>query len=143
MQERAKRALLVVIAAGLATCVSACLAATAVRAEPPVITAYVVNNGSGTVTPVSTATNKAGQAIPVGIGGYRDEATAVAVTPDGRTAYVVSSGSSGDDSSVTPISTATSKPDPPISVGPNPNSVIIVITPNGKTLSLPTTEPAP
>ena len=38
---------------------------------------------SGTVTPIATATNTAGPPIPVG--GYPD---AIAITPDGKTAYV-------------------------------------------------------
>ncbi len=40
------------------------------------VTAYVVNSGSGTVTPISTATNTAGKAIKVGPG-----PVAIAITP--------------------------------------------------------------
>ena len=40
------------------------------------VTAYVVNYGFGTVTPISTATNKPGKAIKVG-----DEPFAIAITP--------------------------------------------------------------
>ena len=46
-------------------------------------TIYVANLGSGTVTPVSTATNTAGQPIKVG-----SQPSAIAITPDGKTVYV-------------------------------------------------------
>jgi large repetitive protein len=59
-------------------------ASTAPRARPAhPVTAYVANQGSDTVTPVDTATNKALKAIKVGSGTY-----AIAVAPDGKTAYV-------------------------------------------------------
>jgi DNA-binding beta-propeller fold protein YncE len=40
------------------------------------------------VTPISTATNKAGKAIKVG-----ESPVAIAITPNGKTAYVASTGS--------------------------------------------------
>ena len=54
-------------------------------------------------------------------------ATAIAITPNGRTAYVVNN----VGNTVTPITLATGKPGHPIKVGRSPNK--IVITPNGKT----------
>jgi DNA-binding beta-propeller fold protein YncE len=51
-------------------------------------TAYVANFASGTVTPIATATNTPGSPITVGT-----NPVAVALTPDGKTAYVVNSGS--------------------------------------------------
>jgi DNA-binding beta-propeller fold protein YncE len=45
--------------------------------------AYVVNQASGTVTPVNTTTNTAGPPIPVG--GFPGS---IAITPDDKTAYV-------------------------------------------------------
>jgi DNA-binding beta-propeller fold protein YncE len=57
-----------------------------------------VNNGAGTVTPISTATNTAGPAIKVGKYPF-----AIAIAPDGLTAYVANYGAG----TVTPISTAT------------------------------------
>jgi YVTN family beta-propeller protein len=77
--------------------------------------AYVVSP-SGTVTPISTATNKAGKAITVG-----KYPGAIAVTPDGRTAYVVNNG----PGTVTPISTATGKAGKAITVGKNPDAIAI------------------
>ena len=62
------------------------------------VTAYVVNPGLGTVSPIATATNTAGTPITVGSFPY-----AIAITPDGKTAYVANEGSG----SVTPIATAT------------------------------------
>ena len=50
------------------------------------VTAYVTNSGSGTVTPIRTATSTA--AIPVAVG---SDPGAIAITPDGTTAYVTNS----------------------------------------------------
>jgi len=52
---------------------------------------------------------------------------AIAITPNGRTAYVVNN----VGNTVTPITLATGKPGRPINAGRSPNQ--IVITPNGKT----------
>ena len=62
------------------------------------ITAYVANGGSGTVTPIATATNTAGTADH-----RRQRPLGIAITPDGKTAYVTNDGSG----TVTPIATAT------------------------------------
>ncbi len=62
------------------------------------MTAYVVNSSSGTVTPIRTATNKAGRAINVKRYPY-----AIAITPNGKTAYVTNTLLN----TVTPIQTAT------------------------------------
>ncbi|HEX3963594.1 MAG TPA: YncE family protein, partial [Trebonia sp.] len=77
------------------------------------------------VTPINTCTNKAGPAIPL-----EEEAigpSAIAITPDGATAYVVSY----DSGTVTPISTRTNKAGRAIPVGAYPEA--IAITPNGAT----------
>jgi YVTN family beta-propeller protein len=79
-------------------------------------TAYVVNAGSGTVTPIATATNKAGPAIRAGT-----DPEKIAITPDGRTAYVMNSGSG----TVTPITTATNKAGPTIGTGKTPFAIAI------------------
>ncbi len=98
----------------------AATAAPAAQGRPP--TAFVVNSGSGTVTPVDLTKRRAGRAIKVG----RDP-QAIAITPDGRTGYVVNSGSG----TVTPIDTATRHPGPSIRVGTDPQA--IAITPDGRT----------
>jgi YVTN family beta-propeller protein len=87
------------------------------------VTAYVISGYPGirTVTPIDTATGKPGKAIKVG-----NASAAIAITPDGKTAYVVSTLSD----TVTPIQTATNKALKPIKVG---NSGPTAITPNGKT----------
>jgi YVTN family beta-propeller protein len=95
-------------------------AATAARRPPQ--TAFVVNSGSGTVTPVNLAKRRAGPPIRVGA-----DPRAIAITPNGQTAYVVNSGSG----TVTPINTTTRRPGPPIRVGADPRA--IAITPNGQT----------
>jgi YVTN family beta-propeller protein len=94
------------------------------------VTAYVADSGNGTVTPINTATGKAGKPIQVGLG-----ADDIAFTPNGKTAYVANFGCScvggptGD--TVTPINTATNTALPAITVGEGPDA--IAITPNGKT----------
>jgi YVTN family beta-propeller protein len=85
-------------------------------------TAYVVNDGSNTVTPIDLQTNTADATITVGT-----FPTADAVLPDGKTVYVTNSGTS----TVTPIDTATDTPGAPIPVGTNPKG--IAITPDGTT----------
>ena len=85
-------------------------------------TAYIVNEGSDTVTPIQTATNTAGKPIRVGHFPF-----AIAITPDGETAYVANA-SSG---TVTPIQTATNTAGTPIPVGSDP--IAIAITPDGET----------
>ena len=86
-------------------------------------TAYVANEAGGSVTPIDTATNTAGPAIPVGT-----EPEAVAITPDGQTAYVANFGSS----TVTPIDTALNTTGGmAIPVGADPKAV--AITPDGQT----------
>jgi len=97
-------------------------------------TAYVVSGAqtcgtcshqpppANTVTPVNVVTNTALKAIKVGQ--YPD---AIAITPNGKTAYVANSGSG----TVTPINTATNTPLKAIKVGPSAGP--IAITPNGKT----------
>ncbi len=85
-------------------------------------TAYVANYTDNTVTPINTATNKAGTPITVG-----DIAEGIAISPDGTTAYVVNEGSN----SVTPIDTASNTAGTPIPVGSSPAA--IAITPDGAT----------
>jgi YVTN family beta-propeller protein len=85
--------------------------------------AYVTNLLSGTVTPIRTATNTALPPVKVGRG-----PVAIAITPDGKTAYVVNSGlHTVVTGTVTPIRTATNTALPPVKVGRGP--VAIAITP--------------
>ena len=94
-------------------------------------TAYVSNAGSGTVTPIRVATNTPGPPIKIGkpinpiASGCATEA--IAITPDGKTAYVTSY----NGGTVIPISTATGTAGPPIRTGTDPFD--IAITPDGKT----------
>ena len=83
-------------------------------------TVYVGNDdvSQGTVTPISTATNKPGKAIKVG-----QSDLMLVVTPNGKTVYVANLNSA----TVTPISTATNKPGSAIKVGSFP--AWIAITP--------------
>src|SRR5262245_55812191 len=84
-------------------------------------TAFVVNSG-GTVTPIGLTTRRAGKPIKVGA-----NPQAIAITPDGKTAFVANYGSN----SVTPINTSTRRAGAPIPVGKQPRA--IAITPNGET----------
>ncbi len=86
------------------------------------VTAYVTT-GLGTVTPIRTATNRALTPIKVGRG-----PSAIAITPDGQTAYVADAAFvARRSSSVIPILTATNTPLAPIKVPEDP--VAIAITP--------------
>ena len=85
-------------------------------------TAFAVNYGSGTVTPVDLVSKRAGTPIRVG-----KDPSAIAITPSGRTAYVANSGSG----TVTPIDTITGRAGRPIRVGRDPRA--IAITPSGRT----------
>jgi YVTN family beta-propeller protein len=91
-------------------------------AHSPRPTAFVVNSGSSSVTPIDLATRQAGR--PIGVGKHP---LAIAIAPGGKTAYVVNSRSD----TVTPINTATWRAGPPIPVGRDPQSV--AVTPDGKT----------
>jgi len=83
---------------------------------PGTATVYVANAGSGTVTPIAIADNRAGPAIKVG-----DNPLAIAITPDGKTVYVAN----WDAGTVTPISTATNKPGHAIRTGTRPFAIAI------------------
>jgi len=79
---------------------------------------YVVrsNGSSGTVVPIATATNTAGTPIPVG-----RAPSAIAITPDGTTAYVANFLSG----TVTPIDIATNTAGAPIPVGIYPRAIAV------------------
>src|ERR1022692_3493721 len=130
MNARITRALCAATEAGALTALGLAAAGTVGAASttqrPGLVTAYVANAGSDTVTPI-LATGAAGQPIKVGT-----SPLAIAITPNGRTAYVVS-----DSGTVTPISTATNTAGKPIKVGGFP--LTIAITPNGKTAYVPGT----
>src|ERR1022692_2457507 len=94
------------------------------------VTAYVISGypGMRTVPPIDAATNTAGKAIKIGGG-----ASAIAITPNGKTAYVVLAAIAGAGSlGVVPIQTATKKAGKTIPVGLFPG--VIAIPPDGKTI---------
>jgi YVTN family beta-propeller protein len=113
---------------GAATRIQARAAASRVAAarDP---TAFVVNSGSATVTPVDLKTRQAGPAIPVG-----SDPQGIAITPDGRTAFVTNAGSG----TVTPIDTASQRAGAPIRAGRGATG--IAITPDGRTAYVTNTE---
>ena len=126
--SRPARRMGVIAAAGVALVAAVIIAivftlgkgpATATAGSP---TAYVTNEGDGTVTPIDLATNTPGTTISVG-----NEPVGTAITRDGKTAYVADHG----EGTVTPIDLATNTPGTPIMVGNGP--VGIAITPDGKT----------
>jgi YVTN family beta-propeller protein len=92
---------------------------TPIAIAPDRSTAYVANQ-AGTVTRIITATNTAGPPITVGSLPY-----AIAITPDGNTAYVANFNSD----TVTPITTATNTAGPPIKVGENRLAIAITLVP--------------
>ena len=105
---------------------------------PPAVTgsgtAYVINSGGGTVTPIDLATNTPGRPIKVS-----GEPVAMAITPDGKTAYVASGATnSGAEptlaQTVTAIDLTTNTPGKPMDLQWSADA--IVITPDGKTAYL-------
>ena len=85
-------------------------------------TAYVTNPGSGTVTPIRTATNTALPPVKTGPG-----PVAIAITPDGKTAYVVKDSFTprGFSGTVVPIRTATNTALSPVKVGRGASAIAI------------------
>jgi DNA-binding beta-propeller fold protein YncE len=96
-----------------------------VAALAPDGTLYV--GGHGTITPISTVTNRAGAAIKAD-----GDPGSMVITPDGKTLYV----EDGDTGLVVPVSTATNTLGRPIRVGTGGTSSLngLAITPDGKTL---------
>jgi YVTN family beta-propeller protein len=97
----------------------------------PTGTAYVINSGGGTVTPIDLATNTAGK--PIDVSG---EPVAMAIAPDGKTAYVASGATnSGPEptsaQTVTPIDLTTNTAAKPITLVDPANA--IAIAPDGRT----------
>jgi YVTN family beta-propeller protein len=93
-------------------------------------TVYVTNQMAGTVTPISTRTNRAGKPIKVGF-----MASVIVFTPDGRTAYV------GTANTVVPFNTATRAVGKAIPLAlPGFMGAItdMAITPDGKTVYVAT-----
>src|SRR5260370_42644215 len=92
MRSHITRAVVVTAAGaalGLAALGAACAAAAPASGIRParVVTAYVVNGGDGTVTPINTATNKPGRAIRLPpAGDDHHSLPSIGVPPDGRTA---------------------------------------------------------
>jgi DNA-binding beta-propeller fold protein YncE len=92
-------------------------------------TVYAVSPLSGTVTPISTATNRPGKPLPV------HAANQVVLTPNGRIAFAIGESELGHQpahETVTPISTATNTAGRTIIVGPWLNE--LTFAPDGKTV---------
>ena len=110
-------------AAAIASASPAATAGSPASEENPVrlVTAYVISGypGTRTVTPINTATGKPGNAITVGGG-----ASAIAITPNGKTAYVANV-AYGGTGTVTPIRTATNTALKAITVGAEPWPIAI------------------
>ena len=97
-------------------------------------TAYVLNlgqgeRGKGSVTPINTATNTAGKNIPLKDAAFPDASNLMVMTPNGKTLYAA------DNTTLTPIDTATNTTLPAIRVAPrHGDDYGAAITPNGKTV---------
>jgi DNA-binding beta-propeller fold protein YncE len=89
-------------------------------------TAYVANT-DGTVTPIDTATDRSGPLIHAGAS--TGDGAAIAITPDGRTAYYVDT----DGNTVVPIDTATGTVEPAVTLPAGTYPDAIAITPDGRT----------
>jgi len=100
-------------------------------------TAYVVNSDAGTLVPIDLATQTAGKPIRVSVlkypSGPSADPLAVAITPDGKTAYVLTPSLDPQHSSVvTPVDTATGTAGKPIPVPGMAES--IAVSPDGQTV---------
>ena len=105
-----------------AGCATGCLLVVAVAsAGPPVAyTAYIGNFGSvSSLTPINTATNATSSTTNV------NDPSAIAITPDGKTALVAN----WTEGTVTPVMLSTMTAGTPITVGNQPAA--IAITPDG------------
>jgi DNA-binding beta-propeller fold protein YncE len=106
----------------------------AIAIPPNGKTAYVLNlgqgePGKGTVTPINTATNAAGTPIPLKDARFPDASNLMVMTPNGKTLYVA------DNTTLTPIDTATHTTLPAIRVAPRHGSDYgAAITPDGRTV---------
>jgi DNA-binding beta-propeller fold protein YncE len=105
----------------LASFAAGCLLIAAVATAGPTVayTAYIANSGSGTITPINTATNATGSMPAI------NDPSAVAITPDRKTALV----GNWNEGTVTPITLSTMTAGSPIAVGKSPSA--IAITPDG------------
>jgi len=108
----------------------------AIAISPDGSTAYAASQSSSTVitvTPINLTASTAGK--PINLGGkpeptnYYGEPLAIAITPDGKTAYLAN----GASSTVTPINLATNTPGKPINLGGKPGADAIAISPDGTT----------
>jgi YVTN family beta-propeller protein len=103
-----------------AACAAGGLLATAGSAQAAIsYTAYIGNYGSGTLTPINTATNATNSPIAI------NDPSAIAVSPDGQTAWVANY----TQDTVTPVNLATNTAGAAITVGSKPFA--IAITPDG------------
>src|SRR6266704_1006167 len=91
-------------------------------AAPRPMGAVMYVAASNGMTPIATATNTAGKPIKIGA-----IPAAIAITPDGKTAYIADE----HPATVTPVATVTGTPGKPINIGGFPWA--IAITPDGKT----------
>jgi DNA-binding beta-propeller fold protein YncE len=96
------------------------IAPDAIAITPDSRTVYV--SCPGEVVPVRAGADTTSEPIRVSSAG------ALAMAADGRTVYVANS----DGDTITPISTATDQPGPPIVVGPSPDAM--AVTPDGRTV---------
>ena len=95
----------------------------AMSVSPNGATVYVGNYTTDDIVPITVATNTAGTPI-TGV----TSVLAIAITPDGRTAYITEDGTPGE---VVPLTLATSSLGTPITVGNNPLG--LAITPDQAT----------
>ena len=103
---------------------------------PPDVSAWVTLIGAGanlgngdTVLPIDLTEGASGKAAPVRVGAFP---AAIAIAPDGKTAYVTDAGTNPIGHAVTPINLATDKVGAPIPVGDGPEG--IAVTPDGATV---------
>jgi YVTN family beta-propeller protein len=114
---------------GFAGCTAATSGQASGTSKGPPVTVYVIADSA--VVAIRAATGVPGRKIPAGT-----VPVAVAVTPDGKTAYVAATTFRGYEM-VTPIDTAANTAGKPIRIGTSDaggcDTDVIAITPDGKT----------
>jgi DNA-binding beta-propeller fold protein YncE len=142
LRLRRRRRIVQSAAAGTAAAVAISLAALAgtgvignrpAAPAPTPATVYVLGGTQtlGTVTPISTITNRPGRPIVVERGNWPGAGPRLAVTPDRKTIWVAD-----NDDDVTPISTVTNRPEKPIRVVHQPDHAVVQVlaAPDDKTI---------
>jgi DNA-binding beta-propeller fold protein YncE len=123
----------VILGACTGTCGSSTTPVTPTPTPAPTYSGYVLNFGDGTMTPFALASGVAGKPITVGAG---NKVWALAVTPDGKTAYVAEDNASGGDKGLVQLINLSQGTLSPMTITIPAGPKQMVMAPDGKTAYL-------